>query len=344
MRNKIRVIAILLSIVLVFFGCYQIYLGIGRKNTAKVQPEFVLRYGEVNSEGHIMAETAHYFADKVEELSDGKVVIEIYPSGQLGDDARCYQMMRMGALDLYRGNSASLTSMDIDIPMVSVMALPYLFRNSKHFWRVCNSELGKRILDDIKNSCQGMQGLAFLDEGARCFFTVENPIVNLSDIQGLNIRMQDSDIMCDTLIALGANAVPMEYVEVYSALKSKSIDGAENPAISYYYNKFYEVAPYYVKDAHTYAPGILLISEITWEKLGITYQEIIREAAVMAQEYNMQTIEEAEKVAYEGMLEKGVIITELTNLSEWQERLDFVYYEYAGKYTDIISEIKEIGE
>ena len=340
MKKGVRMTAVIMAVVLILFAVSRIVMDVSEKKGIKTQAEFVLRYGEVNSEGHIMAETAHYFAEQVEELSAGKILIEIYPSGQLGDDARCYQMMKMGALDLYRGNSASLTGNKL--PMAYVMALPYLFGSSGHFWRVCKSKLGKRILDDIEYNCEGMLGLTFLDEGARCFFTTDKKVSELEDMKGMNMRMQDSDIMIDTLTALGANAVPMEYVEVYSALKGKRIDGAENPPISYYYNKFYEVAPYYVKDAHTYAPGILLVSKITWEKLGKENQDIIMEAAGRAQEYNRKAIEEAEKIAYKAMEEEGAIITELKDLEKWQEAMEPVYKKYAGQYSGIIKDIRDM--
>jgi len=131
------------------------------------EPEIVLCYGEVNPEGHVLTDSAQYFADRVSELTGGKVMVEIYPSGQLGDDARCYQSMEMGALDLYRGNSMSLV--DSGNPMMSALVLPYVFRDREHFWKVCSSDLGREILDNIQD-CTGMIGLAYLDEGARTFF------------------------------------------------------------------------------------------------------------------------------------------------------------------------------
>lgn len=109
---------------------------LGNKGAAGAdnEPEIVLCYGEVNPEGHVLTDSAQYFADRVSELTGGKVMVEIYPSGQLGDDARCYQSMEMGALDLYRGNSMSLV--DSGNPMMSALVLPYVFRDREHFWKV----------------------------------------------------------------------------------------------------------------------------------------------------------------------------------------------------------------
>ena len=337
MQRYIQKVVFAIAVVfIIFFGGRRV-LNILSPKLKEVEPEFVLSYGEVNLEGHIMTETAHYFAECVKVLSKGKVLIEIYSSGQLGDDAKCYQAMQMGALDIYRGNCASLTG--TEVPMVSIMSLPYLFVDSDHFWKVCSSELGKRLLEDIEDSIQGLRGLAFVDEGVRNFFTTNKPITKLEDMEGLIIRMQVSDIMLDTVSALGGIAVPMEYVELYSALESQTVDGAENPLTSYYYNKFYEVAPYYIKNEHTYSPGVILMSDITWEKLGEEYQNVIMEAAVQTQEYNRSKIKEAEQSVYEELREKGVMVTELTDLEEWRKAVKPVYQKYGIQFMDIISEI-----
>ncbi len=332
---------IVFAAVILMISCIGGVLSAGRISAREnqVEPDFVLCYGEVNPEGHIMAETARYFADQVRILSKGKVLVEIYPSGQLGDDARCYQSMQMGALDLYRGNCSSLVGVN-KTPMVSVMALPYLFYDGKHFWEVCSSSLGQEMLDDIQESCGGMKGLSFFDEGARHFFTTEKPIKKLEDIKGMKIRMQISDIMIDTAKALGAEAVPMEYVALYSALAVDEVDGAENPPVSYYYNKFYEVAPYYLENAHTYAPGVLLVSEITWEKLGKDYQKVLLEAADRARSYNAREIQKAENDVYRAMREAGVVITELEDFSMWHLATRIVYDKYGEDFEDIIQKIK----
>lgn len=304
----------------------------------KIEPEFVLCYGEVNATGHTLSDTAYYFAECVEELSEGKIVVEIYPSGQLGDDEQCYQAMQMGALDFYRGNCASFETKANS--MVSVMALPYLFEDSDHFWKICNSELGDEILADIHKNYQGMRGLAFLDEGARNFMTTEVPVTKLEDMKGLRIRTQSSSIMMDTVESLGAEPFALEYVELYSALEAKNIDGAENPLISYYYNRFYEAAPYYIIDEHTYSPSVLLISEITWQALEEEYQEIILEAAKKAQGYNKETIKAAERDALTQLENKNVHICELQNVEQWRKAVQPVYDKYGANYESMIKQIE----
>lgn len=310
------------------------------KEDKAVEPDLVLCYGEVNSEAHIMTKAAEYFAEEVERLSEGKIAVEIYPSGQMGDDARCYRAMQMGALDLYRGNSASLA--ECGNPMVSALALPYIFRDREHFWKVCDSPLGQEILDDIQVTAKGMKGIAYLDEGARNFFTREKPVTRVEDMKGLNIRMQLSGLMEDTVAALGARAVPIAYVELYTALQSGSVDGAENPPVSYYYNKFYEVAPYYVKDGHTYAPGVILISEITWNTLTEEERQVILEAARRTQAYNREEIDRADNKAYEALERAGVQILEPEDKDAWGKAMEPVYQKYGAPFLDLIEEIRQM--
>lgn len=342
-RKRIRLPVFLPGmLVLLVGGCLMgcEILGMSTGDNRKAEPDLVLCYGEVNPEGHIMTESARYFADEVERLSEGRIVIEIYPSGQMGDDAQCYRAMQMGSLDLYRGNSASLA--ECGNPMISALALPYIFRDREHFWRVCESELGQEILDDIEVSAKGMKGIAYLDEGARNFFTRERPVTRLEDMKDLKIRMQLSGLMEDTVAALGAKAVPIAYVELYTALQSGSVDGAENPPVSYYYNKFYEVAPYYVKDSHTYAPGVILISEITWDTLTEEQQEVMLEAARLTQAYNRAEIERADRQAYQALGNAGVELLELEDPEAWSEAVKPVYQKYGSQFLHLIEQVREM--
>lgn len=311
-----------------------------KTESRNTEPDLVLCYGEVNPEGHIMTDSAKFFADEVERLSEGRIVVEIYPSGQMGDDQQCYRAMQMGSLDLYRGNCASLA--ECGNPMVSALALPYIFRDREHFWKVCESELGQEILDDIEVSAKGMKGIAYLDEGSRNFFTRERPVTRIEDMKDLKIRMQLSGLMEDTVAALGAKAVPIAYVELYTALQSGSVDGAENPPVSYFYNKFYEVAPYYVKDSHTYAPGVILVSEITWNTLNEEEQQVIAEAARLTQEYNREEIERADRQAYQALEEAGVEILELEDPEAWSAAVEPVYQKYGAKFLGLIEEIQKM--
>lgn len=300
----------------------------------------VFRVADVNAEGHIIVEALHYFADQVAELSDGALKVEVYAGGQLGEDTDCYELLQMGALDFYRGNASTLG--DYGKIQLSAMALPYIFRDRDHFWKVCSGEIGKAVFEDLASSGIGMVGVAYLDEGARNFFTTEKVITCLDDIKDLKIRVQNSELMLSTVAALGANPTPIDYNELYSALQTGIVDGAENPPASYFANMFHEPAPNYVLDAHTYSPSMILASEIVWNTLTDAEKEIFMEAAKLTQEYNMEAIEAADQQAYADMKAAGVNITELTDKEAWSAAMAPVYEKFGSDYLDLIAAIQAV--
>ncbi|WZL82556.1 TRAP transporter substrate-binding protein [Vallitaleaceae bacterium 9-2] len=313
------------------------------KNDAEetaVEPELVLRYGDVNPLGHVLLDSADYFAQQVNEMSEGRIKIELYPSGQLGDDNEVYQALQMGAVDLYRGNASSLT--DFGNMQVSALALPYIFRDREHFWAVCGGEVGQKILDNVQETGSRMVGLFYMDEGARNFFTTEAPITTIEDIQGLKVRVQNSALMLDTISALGANPTPIDYAELYTSLQTGVVDGAENPPASYYSNKFYEVAPYYVLDGHTFSPSVILMSEITWNNLSEEDQAILVEAGKLTEIYNREAIEAADQAAYENLEAQGVQITTLEDPEKWSQAMDVVYDTHGSEFLDLIEEVRNV--
>ena len=300
--------------------------------------EITFSYGDVNPFGHVIVNAAEYFRDQLYEKTNGRIWMEIYPSGQLGDDAECYQGMQMGAVDMYRGNASSLT--DFGKNQISALALPYIFRDRNHFWDVCTSELGDSILNNLQEVGTGMVALCFLDEGARNFFTTTKPVTKLADLAGQKIRVQQSALMMDTVAALGASPTPVDYAELYTALQSGIVDGAENPPASYYSNKFYEVAPYYVLDGHTYSPSVILISEMIWNELSAEDQAIMREVADMTEVYNRAEIEAADQAAYDSLKANGVQILELEDQEKWVEAMGPVYEKHGKDFLDLIAQIQ----
>lgn len=304
------------------------------------EPEIILRYAEVNPSDHIITMTGKYFADQVKELSNGRIEIEVYDAGKLGNDAQYYEQLQVGALDMYRGNAIALES--ISDMEVGIMAMPYLFRNTEHFWKVCDGEIGDEVLEDLQKSGSHMVGLCFLDEGARNIMTVKKPVRSIEDLQGLKIRSMEDDLLCDVLRSTGAEPVVMDYADVYSALQSGAVDGAENPVCSYYSNKFYQVAPYYTIDAHTHSPSVILISEITWKYLSEEDRQILQVAAQRAKKYNKDAIENAEAEAYRKLADENVTVIKLEDKSEWQEAMEGIYKSYGGSHYELIEKIRNV--
>ena len=338
MKGKIRVRYIVTAFL--FTGAVLAALFSNRRNQKEIQKReetIVLRYGDVNPEGNITVRSAHYFAEQVNELSGGRIEIDLYPSGVLGDDSKCYQQVRMGALDFYRANGGSLDS--IGDVKVSLLALPYLFRDREHFWNVCSGPLGRALLEDLRSSGSQMVGIFYIDEGVRNLFTSDRPVKRLSDLQGMRIRVMESDILADTIRAFGAEPIASSYAELYNTLQEKEVDGADNPVTSYYSNKFYKVAPYYIRTEHMYSPSVVVMSEITWDHLSQEDRNIILEAAVRTEKYNQSEIRKAEDAAYSQL--SGVTVLEPEEPEEWRNAVSGVCEKYGKGNEELIREIRE---
>ena len=183
------------------------------------EAEIVLKYAELNPDGHIMDECADYFAEQVAEMSNGRIEIDVFPAGQLGDEKTAYQTIQMGggAIDICRGNTNSLA--DFGAEKLNLFGLPFVFQGREHLWNVLESEIGADFLAEPQEKGMGMVGLFYLDEGSRNFFTIESkPIESVEDFKGLKLRVPTTLIMEGTTTALGASATPISFSELYSSL------------------------------------------------------------------------------------------------------------------------------
>ena len=276
-------------------------------------PEIVLKYAELNSDDNINTRVGYEFANYVDEMSKGRIRIEVYPSSTLGDEKTCLNALQMGGgtVDMYRGNTNSLS--DYGFRKLNMFGLPFVFTDRESMWEVLeHEELGQAFLTEGAEAGAGMVGVFYMDEGARNMFTTKT-IGGLGDIRDMKIRVPETELMMDTMKALGAQPTPISYSELYSSLQSGVVDGAENGYPGYSSNKFYEVAPYYLLSGHTFSPGIVLMAEAKWNALSPEDQQILRDAGQKASEWNKAAIEEEEVAIRKDLEDKGVTIVELTS-------------------------------
>lgn len=273
-------------------------------------PEYTFKYAELNSDDNINSKVGYKFAEYVKEMSNGRIEIDVNTASTLGDEVACLNALQMGGgtVDFYRGNTNSLS--DYGFKKLNLFGLPYIFTSRANMWKVLESQdIGQAFLEEGVEVGAGMVGITYTDEGARNTFTSKE-IKSLADIKGMKIRVPETTLMMDTMTALGAEPTPISYSELYSSLQTGVVDGAENGYPGYYSNKFYEVAPYYLLDAHTYSPGIILMADAQWNKLSPEDQAILREAGKKASDWNKEQIE-AEEAELKTKLEaEGVTIIE----------------------------------
>jgi TRAP-type transport system periplasmic protein len=311
-------------------------LAIGGAGGASAQ-SVVLKYAELNPDSHPMTVVAREFARLVGEKSNGDIVIDVYPSGQLGDERTVMQALQMSAVDMMRVNAVSLG--DFGAKKSNIFSLPYLFRNRDHLWTVLNSDIGNNILADVQAAGTGFVGVGYTEEGARNFFFRNDPVTDLAGMKGKKIRVPQTQILLDTVSAFGASPTPISYAELYSALQTGVVDGAENPPTGYLANNFFEVAPYYMLDGHTYSPSMIVMSEITWNKLSADQQKIITDAMRETEVFNKNLAAKADEDAFAQLKEKGAIINTVDDLPDWPKAVTPVYEKYGADFTGIIQQI-----
>lgn len=307
-------------------------------------PELTFRYGEVNGEDNINTRTGYKFAEYVDELSNGRINIEIYPNHALGDERTSLRDLRRGGrnIDMYRGNTNALTG--YGFKKLNLFGLPYIFNSREGMWKVLEDEdLGQAFLSEGTEVGANMVGLFYTDEGARNLFSTRQ-INGLEDIKGMRIRVPESVLVMDILSALGARPIPMPYSELNDALINGNVEGAENPLTAYMSNKFYEIAPYYLLSGHVYSPGIVLMAEEKWNSLSEEDQNILLEAGRRASEWNKTAIVEEEARLMEEMEEKGVTVTELTpeEMQQAKDLEEIVRVSFTPGLGDLLNRIIEI--
>jgi len=265
------------------------------------------------------------FARLVEEKTEGRVKIEVFPAAQLGEEKDVIEQVQIGAIDLTRTSIAPLTEF---APSLNVLQLPYIYRDA-----------------DLKSvESANFVGLGWFDPGQRNFYNSQKEIKSLADLKGLKIRVMQSELMMDMVEALGASPTPLPYGEVYSAIQTGIIDGAENNWPSYDTSSHFEVAKYYTIDGHVRVPEIIIASSIAMQKISVEDLAIMKEAAKEAQAFQIEKWEAKEIESRAKVEAAGSIITELTPeaKAEFAAAMEPLYEKYAAEYTDLIKQVQEV--
>ena len=222
----------------------------------------ILRLGHALDTQHPVHKAMVILGEKLKEKSAGKLIVNIYPSGQLGGERECLELLQIGSLDITKVSAAVLENF---IPEYKVFSVPYMFRDKAHTFSVFDSEIGESLL--LKGDKFRLRGLTFYDAGSRSFYMKENPIKSPSDLKGKKIRVQKSNMAVAMVNDLGGSPTPISWGELYTALQQGVVDGAENNPPSFFTSKHYEVCKYYSLDEHTAVPDVLLIGIDTWNRL-----------------------------------------------------------------------------
>ncbi len=287
--------------------------------------ETTLRSSDTHPDGYPTVAAVVEMGRLLEEKTDGRLCVEVFHSAQLGEEKDTIEQTRFGVIDLNRISMAPFNGL---IPETAIMSLPYLFRSTEHMHNVLDGEIGQQVLDAF--TAHDLVALAYYDPGARSFYNNERPVTSIDDLKGMKFRVIQSDVFVDMVAALGANAVPMPYGEVYSAIETGVIEGAENNWPSYESSGHYEVAKYYTLDEHTMVPEVLVMSKASWDKLTPEDQEAVRAAAAESVPFNREAWAAREKESEEKVLAAGVEVVRDIDKAPFVAAMGPVYEKYAN--------------
>lgn len=279
-------------------------------------PDRPLFVADTHPDEYPTVQALYAIDDILNRRTGGEMRVRVYSGGQLGSEEDTLEITIFGGLDLNRVNLAPLNSI---VPETIVLALPFLFHSVAHSRAAFDGKPGQRILDAMQ--VQGMKGLCFYDSGARSFYNTKRPAYTPSDLSGLKLRVQNSDIYVAMVQALGANPTPIPYGEVYQALVQGVVDGAENNWPSYESSRHFEVARHYSLTRHVLAPEVLVASQITWDKLTAEQQAHLQVAAdesvlVMRRLWDQRVAD-----ARRRLLENGIQLVEDVDHDAFAERM-----------------------
>ncbi|WP_066455687.1 TRAP transporter substrate-binding protein [Anaerotruncus rubiinfantis] len=276
------------------------------------------------------------FVDDVFDKSEGRIKIDIYDNSQLGDESAYLEQLTFGAIDFCKISVAPLANI---VPDYQVFAMPYIFKGQAEMWKVLESDFGSMMLDKLRDA--NMEGIGFMDNGSRCFFS-KTPINSVEDMKNMKVRVQSSDLMMALCDSLGCNSISVSGSEVYSALQTGVVDGAENNVNIYYSYSWYEVAPYLILDNHNTMPEMVVASATVWDSIDAADQQIIRDAmatcTIKQRELWNNGVEESMKKLIEG----GVTIYDPddTTREAFRTAVQPVYDQYGANLSELIAAIE----
>ena len=314
----------------------------GDASAASGDPAVTLVYAEVNPLDTIVGQTASYFKEQVESLSGGSITIDLQASGVLGSENDVLDNILAGGdtIDISRISAFALTSYGCKKSML--LSLPYTFVSREHWWNFANSDLAPDFLNEPQELGLPVRGIFYGEEGFRHFFTVE-PVAGIEDLAGMKLRVSNDPVMNGLVEGLGASPTVVSFNELYSALQTGVVDGAEQPIANYASNAFPEVANNLILDGHTLGAVQVVITDNAWDKLTANQQNVILEAGKAAQEFNAGLSEDEENRVLEELKAEGCNVVDVPDKTAWQEACAQVITDNTAGLEDLYQQIVDMA-
>jgi tripartite ATP-independent transporter DctP family solute receptor len=307
---------------------------------ALAQQKLVLKASDVHPAGYPTVAAVESLGRKLQEATAGRLSVQMYGSMQLGGEKEAIEQAQVGAIQFARVSVGALGPVIDDL---NVFNLPFLFRNTAHMQKVIDGQIGDELLEKVtSNASAGLVGICWMDAGARSVYDTRRAIKSIDDLKGLKVRVMGNPMFVDMMNALGGNGVAMGYDQVFSALQTGVVDGAENNPPSFVFDNHYQVAKYYALTEHLIVPEILVFSRKTWDTLSGEDRELLKKFGREAQAEERVLWNQYEKQALEKAKAAGIQIIEIADKKPFQDAVKPVWDKYGPKYAEIIKRIQAV--
>jgi tripartite ATP-independent transporter DctP family solute receptor len=307
---------------------------------AIAQQKMVMKASDVHPAGYPTVVAVENMGKKLEKATNGRLSIQMYPSMQLGGEKEAIEQAQVGAIQFARVSVGALGPV---IDELNVFSMPYLFRDTKHMQKVIDGPIGQELMDKVTNNPKaGIVALAWMDAGARSLYDTKKPITNLADLKGLKFRVMGNPMFVDMMTALGGNGVSMGYDQVFNALQTGVVDGAENNMPSFVFDNHFQVAKFYTFDEHLIIPEMVVFSKKTWDTLSKEDQALLIKFGKEAQAEERVLWEAYEKEALDKAKAAGITINQIADKKAFQDAVKPVWDKYGPKYADMIKRVQAV--
>ncbi|MGH8849552.1 MAG: TRAP transporter substrate-binding protein [Casimicrobiaceae bacterium] len=304
------------------------------------QQKQVWKAADVHPAGYPTVVAVENFGKKMEKATNGRISVQMYGTMQLGGEKEMIEQAQVGALQFARVSVGALGPVIDDL---NVFNMPYLFRSTAHMQRVIDGPIGQELMDKVTNNPKaGLVALCWMDAGARSLYDTKKPIRSIADLKGMKFRVMGNPMFVDMMNSLGGNGVSMGYDQVFNALQTGVVDGAENNPPSFVFDNHYQVAKYYTLDEHLIVPEMLVFSKKTWNTLSKDDQALLVKFGREAQFEERVLWEKYEKAAMDKARAAGIQIIEIADKKPFQAAVKPVWDKYGPKYADVIKRIQEV--
>jgi tripartite ATP-independent transporter DctP family solute receptor len=308
---------------------------------ALAQEKLVLKASDVHAAGYPTVVAVEDIGKKMSKATNGRITVQMCPSMQLGGEKEAVEQAQVGAIAFARVSVGALGPVVDDL---NVFNLPYVFRNTAHMQKVIDGPIGQELLDKVTNSGKGLVALCWMDAGARSFYNTKHPIKTMADLKGMKVRVMGNPMFVDMANAMGGNGVAMGYDQVFNALQTGVVDGAENNPPSFVFDNHYQVAKFYTIDEHLIVPEMLVFSKKIFDTMSKAEQADLLKFAREAQFEERKLWTEYEKQAMDKAKGAGIQIVEISAADKkaFQDAVKPVWDKYGPKYAEMVKRIQAV--